>query len=87
MAGVVSAVQDLSPGDTVGAGQVVAVITPGGAGSNGSGPARERDRDDTWAPVLDEVKALQDLAAARLAPGSDEPGVVRQRNRGKLNCR
>jgi acetyl-CoA carboxylase carboxyltransferase component len=30
---------------------------------------------------------LQRLAAERLAPDSDEPGVVRQRNRGKLTCR
>ena len=38
--------------------------------------------------VIDEqVEALQGLAHARLAPDSMEPGVVRQRSRGKLTCR
>ena len=37
--------------------------------------------------MLDDVAALQGLAAARLAPGSEDPGVVRQRSRGKLTCR
>ena len=30
---------------------------------------------------------MQRLALERLAPDSEEPGVVRQRSRGKLNCR
>jgi acetyl-CoA carboxylase carboxyltransferase component len=37
--------------------------------------------------VLAEVATLQGLAQERLAPGSDDPGVVRQRSRGKLTCR
>jgi acetyl-CoA carboxylase carboxyltransferase component len=37
--------------------------------------------------MLDKVAALQAIAHKRLAPGSNEPGVVRQRNRNKLTCR
>src|SRR5207253_11374318 len=42
---------------------------------------------DTWAPLLAEVQALQAIAHRRFAPDSKDPGVVRQRNRGKLTCR
>ncbi|MDX1382903.1 MAG: carboxyl transferase domain-containing protein [Thermoanaerobaculia bacterium] len=83
-AGRLVEVQSLSPGDEVGGGQVFAVIDPRepvGARSP------EPDPSETWAPVLDDVRRLRDLAAARLAPGSDDPGVVRQRDRGKLTCR
>jgi acetyl-CoA carboxylase carboxyltransferase component/biotin carboxyl carrier protein len=83
--GIVTAVQSVREGDNVVAGQVVAVITPT------EGDAREypaaRSGDETWAGVLEEVATLQNLAHARLAPGSDDPGVVRQRRRGKLTCR
>ncbi len=37
--------------------------------------------------MLDKVTALQAIAHKRLAPGSTDPGVVRQRNRRKLTCR
>ncbi len=36
---------------------------------------------------MQEVRTLQHFAESRLAPGSTEPGVVRQRSRGKLTCR
>ncbi len=78
-AGVVSAVQSLRVGDTVAAGQVVAVLAPS---ADADHPADSQAQ--TWAPVLDEISALQNLAHARFAPGSDDPGVVRQRNRNKL---
>ena len=86
VAGTVIAVAPLTAGDVVGAGQVIAVVEPG-PGRVGGGVARPLDRADTWAPVLDEVAALQGLAHERLAPGSLDPGVVRQRTRGKLTCR
>ncbi len=86
-AGVVTAVQDLSVGDTVAAGQVVAVIEPAGGDTGASGRSRRDDAAQTWAPVLEAIATLQDMARARLAPGSMEPGVVRQRSRGKLTCR
>ncbi|MGF1600002.1 MAG: carboxyl transferase domain-containing protein [Acidimicrobiales bacterium] len=80
-AGTVTAVGDLDPGDAVDAGQVVVTLEP--SADAGAGEHRE----DGWAPVLAEVATLRRLADERLAPHSDEPGVVRQRNRGKLTCR
>ena len=37
--------------------------------------------------MLTKVKALQDIAHRRFAPDSRDPGVIRQRTRGKLTCR
>ncbi|MDP6374447.1 MAG: carboxyl transferase domain-containing protein [Pseudomonadales bacterium] len=81
-AGTVSAIAPLKQGDGVAAGQIVAGITPGAAAKTASRPGAE-----TWAPVLEEVTTLHHLARERLAEGSEDPGVVRQRNRGKLTCR
>ena len=81
-AGVVAELAPLEVGGAVAAGQIVATITP----TDGAGPLRTHG-EDTWAPLLDEVKTLQDIAHARFAPGSTDPGVVRQRARGKLTCR
>jgi acetyl-CoA carboxylase carboxyltransferase component len=80
-AGTVAVLGALSPGVGVDAGEVVAAIEPGAAGE-----ARTA-RVETWAPTLDEIRTLQSMAHARMAPGSTDPGVVRQRNRGKLTCR
>jgi acetyl-CoA carboxylase carboxyltransferase component/biotin carboxyl carrier protein len=84
-AGIVTAVQRVKPGDKVTRDQVVAVVAPT-AGAD-TAPAATPRPEDTWESVLDDVGALQQLAADRLAPGSDDPGVVRQRSRGKLTCR
>ncbi|MFV0260724.1 MAG: carboxyl transferase domain-containing protein [Acidimicrobiales bacterium] len=90
--GTVGALLDLDPGAAVPAGPVVAVIHP--AALTGSGPAAGRDGSASggrtsapWADTLDQVADLHRLAEDRLAPGSDDPGVVRQRSRGKLTCR
>ena len=80
--GVVAVTQDLGAGDTVEAGQVFAAIAPA------AGAKRVEARaEDSWMPLLDDVATMQRLALERLAPGSEEPGVVRQRSRGKLTCR
>ena len=80
--GVVAATQALSPGDSVEAGQVFAAIAPA------EGAERpEASADESWAPLLDDVATMKRLALERLAPGSQDPGVVRQRSRGKLTCR
>ncbi len=83
--GTITALQGVREGDDVIAGQIVAAITPD------TGDAEQdfvaRDPSETWTLVLDEVKTLQRLAEERLAPGSTDPGVVRQRSRGKLTCR
>jgi acetyl/propionyl-CoA carboxylase alpha subunit/acetyl-CoA carboxylase carboxyltransferase component len=82
-AGVITEMPPLEVGATVAAGQVVAAIAP-----SGGGPAGPRTYgEDSWAPLLAEVKALQDIAHARFAPDTDDPGVLRQRGRGKLTCR
>ena len=82
-AGVVGAIEPHEVGATVAAGQIVATIAP--SGGVASGP-REYG-EDSWAPMLAEVGALQAIAHNRFAPGSTDPGVVRQRDRGKLICR
>jgi len=83
-AGVVNAIEPGEAGAAVQAGQIVATIAP----AEGASPARLRAYgEDSWAPTLADVKALQDIAHARFAPGSTDPGVVRQRDRGKLTCR
>ena len=81
-AGVVSEILTLRAGDPVAAGQVVAALAP----VDGAGEATRSTRE-TWAPLLEDVAAMRRLALARLAPGSRDPGVVRQRSRGKLTCR
>ena len=85
--GIVAAVASLAPGDAVSRGQVVAVIEPGDVAPGDRAASRTLPEDETWAPVLEDVRALHRIAQERLAPGSTEPGVVRQRDRGKLDCR
>jgi acetyl/propionyl-CoA carboxylase alpha subunit/acetyl-CoA carboxylase carboxyltransferase component len=82
--GAIRAIVPLAKGDTVAAGQIVATITPSARAAD----ARPRTYGaDSWAPLMKEVRTLQDIAHARFAPGSKDPGVVRQRSRGKLTCR
>jgi len=84
-AGTVAALQALAAGDAVAAGQVIAVLEPAEGGELATGSRMPQSQ--TWLPLLDEVRTLQALAHERLAPGSTDPGVVRQRSRGKLTCR
>ena len=83
--GTVSALRDLQPGDQLAAGDALAVIESGTTAAGGAGTAGTIASG--WEPLLDDVQTLQRLAEERLGPDSDEPGVVRQRNRGKLHCR
>jgi len=85
--GEVTAMQALNTGDSVTAGQVVALLTPTQEGAGQADFTQPHREQQTWAPLLEETRVLQNLASARLAPGSDDPGVVRQRSRGKLTCR
>ncbi|MCY3795447.1 MAG: ATP-grasp domain-containing protein, partial [Gammaproteobacteria bacterium] len=82
--GVVAKALALQPGDGVSARQVLAAITPVADEQPSSGQRRDAE---TWAPLMEEVAAIQRLAHERLQPGSEDPGVVRQRRRGKLTCR
>ncbi len=82
-AGTITVMPTRVVGDSVAAGQIVAAILPSDAGA----AARTRSSEADWTPLLDEVRTLQSLARQRLQPGSTDPGVVRQRARGKLTCR
>ena len=82
--GTVATLASLSVGDAVDGSQILAVIKPA-AGAAKAVPAAAAD--EGWTPMLDKVTALQAIAHKRLAPGSTDPGVVRQRNRRKLTCR
>jgi acetyl/propionyl-CoA carboxylase alpha subunit/acetyl-CoA carboxylase carboxyltransferase component len=83
--GIVETLAPIAIGASVDGGQILAVIKPSATsrtltttpGSVGEG----------WMSMLNKVAALQAIAHKRLAPGSREPGVVRQRNRHKLTCR
>jgi len=74
----------LNPEDAVSAGQIVAVIAPSATQDH---PRPTDGGTSSWQEVLDSVATLQGIARDRLAPGSTESGVVRQRSRGKLTCR
>jgi acetyl/propionyl-CoA carboxylase alpha subunit/acetyl-CoA carboxylase carboxyltransferase component len=83
-AGTVTDMHPLGAGDAVAAGEVLALLQP----VAGDAPVADpRAAADGWGPVLAEVEALRAMAHARLGPASREPGVVRQRDRGKLTCR
>jgi acetyl/propionyl-CoA carboxylase alpha subunit/acetyl-CoA carboxylase carboxyltransferase component len=84
-AGTIAGLLDLRPGDTVAQDTVVALVAPSDEEVSSDGVGWKRE--ETWLPVLDEVAELKGLAEARLAAGSEDPGVVRQRGRGKLTCR
>jgi acetyl/propionyl-CoA carboxylase alpha subunit/acetyl-CoA carboxylase carboxyltransferase component len=84
-AGVVTAIQPTEIKAIVAAGQIVATIAPAER-PRAAGATRDYG-ENTWAPMLADVRALQAIARGRLAPDSTDPGVVRQRQRGKLTCR
>jgi acetyl/propionyl-CoA carboxylase alpha subunit/acetyl-CoA carboxylase carboxyltransferase component len=80
--GVITAMADVAVGGAVAGGQALAAIRPAEGAQRISGPA-----DEGWVPVLEQTKTLQDIAHARFGADSRDPGVVRQRQRGKLTCR
>lgn len=84
-AGVVTAIRPTEMNAIVAVGQIVVTIAPAER-RNGAGPTRHYG-EDTWAPMLADVRALQAIAHKRFALDSTDLGVVRQRHRGKLTCR
>ncbi|HLX36222.1 MAG TPA: biotin carboxylase N-terminal domain-containing protein, partial [Candidatus Binataceae bacterium] len=84
-AGTVTNISPNEIGANVAAGQIVATIAPA-KGTGAKTPSRHYG-DDSWAPMLDDVRALHEIAQRRFEPNSTDPGVVRQRSRGKLTCR
>ena len=81
-AGIVMALQPLQAGDTVAARQVVAVVSP-----SHNDIQQSTHSEQPWESLLEEVSVLRNFAKQRLEPGSNDPGVLRQRTRGKLTCR
>ena len=79
-AGTIANLLSLAVGDTVEAGEVVAAIAP----SEGAMERARQHSGESWAPVLSQVEALKRIAHGRFAAESKDPGVVRQRSRGKL---
>lgn len=82
-AGVIEELQPLSVNDSVASRQIFALLTP----TNATGDTANEYGAQSWAPTLKEVETLRSLAAARFAADTEDPGVIRQRNRGKLTCR
>ncbi|MBL8769844.1 MAG: ATP-grasp domain-containing protein [Phenylobacterium sp.] len=83
-AGTVTRLAALEAGSPVAAGQVVAALRP--AAGQHAGATRTYG-EDSWAPVMAQVAALQQIAHDRFGPDTRDPGVIRQRNRQKLTCR
>lgn len=81
-AGTIVGALPLEPGDTVFEGHPVMVIEAGDVAASPPPPS-----GGGWQTDLDQADELRSLAHARLAPDSADPGVVRQRSRGKLTCR
>jgi len=84
-AGIVTNISPTETGANVAPGQIVATIAP--SKREGVAITPRRYGEDSWAPMLDDVHTLQEIAQRRFAPDSKDPGVVRQRSRGKLTCR
>lgn len=83
VSGKILALQQISAGDSVASGSIIAAVLPGAVKTKkgietGTG---------AWREVLEEVTTLKQMGIDRLGTESSEPGVVRQRNRGKLTCR
>ncbi|MBX3483242.1 carboxyl transferase domain-containing protein [Phenylobacterium sp.] len=83
--GVVARMAAVEAGSAVAAGQVLAAIRPSADAGGGATPRTYGE--DSWAPVMGQVAALQQIAHDRFGPETRDPGVIRQRNRQKLTCR
>ena len=71
--GQIKAVLELTIGDTVTPGQIVAAILPEGGTIKDSIP-----EEQTWTPLLREVSTLQNIAHRRFSDDTQDPGVLRQ---------
>ena len=85
VSGHIAEMQELKTGDALGVDEVVAILRPLDS-SVEEIPETSREAQN-WQSTLDQVNTLQTLAKRRLAHGSEDPGVVRQRSRNKLTCR
>lgn len=80
--GVITQLATLCADELVATGQVVAVIRTDDTGVDTAAVTAS-----PWQTTLDDVATLKQIAEARFNADSKDPGVVRQRTRGKLTCR
>ena len=89
--GVVAWLPSLEPGAELAAGDILAVIDTlaviDARAADEVGASRPPAAIEGWDDVLRDIRDLQQLADDRFAPDSEDPGVLRQRSRGKLTCR
>ena len=82
VSGVVTAVQPIQTGERIGSGDMIAVIDTAAEG----GVRKELPDSESWDFIMRNIARRRQLAIDRLND-LDDPGVARQKSRGKLTCR
>ena len=85
VSGLCVSVQSLESGDKIGSGDMVAVIDTEALGSVWSSGA-DLPEAETWDYIMKDIALRHQMAIDRLNDPED-PGVARQKSRGKLTCR
>ena len=85
VAGMVVAVQSLEAGDKIGSGDMVVVIDTESFTSTWKSGA-ELPESETWDFIMKDIGLRHKMAIDSLND-PENPGVARQKNRGKLTCR
>ena len=86
VSGVCVAVQSVDPGAKIGAGDMIAVIDTAMQGSGKWESGVELPESETWNHIMKDIELRHQIAIDRLNDLND-PGVARQKSRGKLTCR
>ena len=86
VSGVCVSVQSLESGDKIGSGDMVAVIDTAAQGSGKWESVADLPESETWDYSMKDVALRHQMAIDRLNDPED-PGVARQKSRGKLTCR
>eukprot|EP01043_Picozoa_sp_COSAG02_P036929 COSAG02_NODE_2739_length_8128_cov_8.386100_5_plen_1074_part_00 len=86
VSGVCVAVQHLEAGAKVGAGDMIVVIDTAMQGSGKWESGVELPESETWNYIMKDIELRHQIAIDRLNDLND-PGVARQKSRGKLTCR
>ena len=86
VSGLCVSVQSLESGDKIGSGDMVAVIDTVAQGSGKWESGAGLPESETWDYIMKDVALRHQMAIDRLNDPED-PGVARQKSRGKLTCR
>jgi acetyl/propionyl-CoA carboxylase alpha subunit/acetyl-CoA carboxylase carboxyltransferase component len=86
VAGVCVAVQDVDPGAKIGSGDMITVIDTIAQGSGKWESGADLPEGETWDFIMKDIELRHSIAIDRLNDPAD-PGVARQKSRGKLTCR